>query len=87
MIPDEVRAQIAARLASAASDGGVRVLYAPESGSRAWGFPSPDSDFDAWAVGELERLDPDRLPWTDAPGRDMRDEADRLYRRIVGVGA
>ncbi len=24
----------------------VRVLYAAESGSRAWGFPSPDSDFD-----------------------------------------
>ncbi|GAB2965651.1 nucleotidyltransferase domain-containing protein [Hymenobacter coalescens] len=24
----------------------VRVLYACEAGSRAWGFPSPDSDFD-----------------------------------------
>lgn len=33
-------------LAQVAKDNAVTVLFAVESGSRAWGFPSPDSDFD-----------------------------------------
>lgn len=28
------------------SDENVRIVYACESGSRAWGFPSEDSDYD-----------------------------------------
>lgn len=38
--------EIAAALNRIEHDNGVRILYACESGSRAWGFASPDSDFD-----------------------------------------
>jgi len=41
-----VRDQIVEKLSAIESDHGVRVLYACESGSRAWNFASPDSDFD-----------------------------------------
>jgi uncharacterized protein len=41
-----VVAAIDARLAAVASEHQARVLLAVESGSRAWGFPSPDSDYD-----------------------------------------
>lgn len=45
-IPDDVRAHILARLDEVERAEGVRILFAAESGSRAWGFPSPDSDYD-----------------------------------------
>ncbi|MCL2826735.1 MAG: nucleotidyltransferase domain-containing protein [Eggerthellaceae bacterium] len=38
--------QISAQLSSIEQVNGVTVLYAAESGSRAWGFASPDSDYD-----------------------------------------
>ena len=41
-----VVAQIDQRLDGVERDDGVRILWAIESGSRAWGFPSPDSDYD-----------------------------------------
>ncbi|MFY0409040.1 DNA polymerase beta superfamily protein [Solicola sp. PLA-1-18] len=41
-----VVAQVDARLAGVVAEHGVRVPWAIESGSRAWGFPSPDSDYD-----------------------------------------
>lgn len=50
---------------------GVRILYACESGSRAWGFPSRDSDFDVrflyaqtpdWHL-RLEEAKKDTIEW------------------------
>ncbi len=39
-------AAIDARLAGVEAEHGVDIRWAIESGSRAWGFPSPDSDYD-----------------------------------------
>ncbi len=43
----EIRDEILARIRKAEDEHDVRVLLAVESGSRAWGFASPDSDYDA----------------------------------------
>jgi len=45
-VTPEAGQMIENRLASIAVEYDVKILYACESGSRAWGFPSPDSDYD-----------------------------------------
>lgn len=46
MIPADKRDEVTRRLAAAEREHDVKVLLAVESGSRAWGFASPNSDYD-----------------------------------------
>jgi predicted nucleotidyltransferase len=60
-------AALDARLRSVAEDEHAVVLLAVESGSRAWGFPSPDSDYDCRFIYARARDDYLRL----YPPRDV----------------
>ncbi|WP_042199585.1 nucleotidyltransferase domain-containing protein [Paenibacillus camerounensis] len=42
----EIQLEIIRQLRAIEAEENVRILYACESGSRAWGFPSKDSDYD-----------------------------------------
>lgn len=92
MIEAAVRQEILSRLEKAEREHDVKVLLAVESGSRAWGFASPNSDYDArfiyvhrpeWylAVGLEEQRDVIEYPIVDEldiNGWDVR-KALRLF--------
>jgi uncharacterized protein len=58
------------KLKSIESENHIKILYACESGSRAWGFPSPDSDFD------VRFIYIHKTAWylTIKPGKDFIEE-------------
>ena len=54
-VDDAVQNEILKRLRAAESEHRVRIVYACESGSRAWGFASADSDYDVRFIYARER--------------------------------
>jgi predicted nucleotidyltransferase len=66
-IDPAMRADIMANLFAIEAEHKVTILYACESGSRGWGFASPDSDYD------VRFIYVHRLPWylTVHEGRDV----------------
>ena len=56
-IDDAIRARVLQALDQIEAEHDVKVLFACESGSRGWGFASPDSDYDVRFVYVQ------RLPW------------------------
>ncbi len=66
-IDDAVRQRIMAELDTIEREQGIRILFAVESGSRAWRFPSRDSNYDVRFV----YLQPAESYLTVTPRRDV----------------
>jgi len=75
MIPPDIRTEIMSRLAATEREHGVRILMAIESGSRAWGFASPNSDFDVRFIYAR--------PADDYLSLDLEDRRDVIEYPIV----
>ena len=75
MVESEVKEKILKRLESTEEKEGVRILMAIESGSRAWGFASPNSDYDVRFIYSREK------DWYVAV--DLEDKRDVIEYPIV----
>ena len=79
MIPIEIQTAIHEELAAIEEEHDCRVLLAVESGSRAWGFPSRDSDYDVRFVYVHRRdwyLSVDLEDRRDVIERPIKDDLD-----------
>jgi uncharacterized protein len=88
----DVRQQVLKELRRIEKEENVRILYACESGSRAWGFPSKDSDYDVrfiyvrpvdWYLSIFDKRDVIERPISDMldiNGWDLR-KALNLFRK------
>lgn len=81
---------ITQRLAKLEQERGFYILFACETGSRAWGFASPDSDFDirfvyAWPEEKYLRLDDpvDNIAWMENDGADLLDFSGWDIRKLL----
>ncbi|WP_217594128.1 nucleotidyltransferase domain-containing protein [Cohnella sp. GbtcB17] len=89
---ETIRKTISDQLERLEREENVRILYACESGSRAWGFPSQDSDYDVrfvyvrepdWYLSIYDKRDVIERPISDRldiSGWDLR-KALNLYRK------
>ncbi|MFZ6649644.1 nucleotidyltransferase domain-containing protein [Undibacterium sp. TJN25] len=83
-IDPQIRLEIEATLARVERENSVKILFACESGSRGWGFASPDSDYDVrfiyvnpldWYLTVFPERDVIELPVNDVydvSGWDLR---------------
>lgn len=88
----DVRGQIEEELRRIEREDNVQILYACESGSRAWGFPSQDSDYDVrfiyvrpedWYLSIFQKRDVIERPISDrldVNGWDLK-KALNLFRK------
>ena len=76
-----MRAEVLVKLREIEAAHDVTVLFACESGSRGWGFASPDSDYD------VRFIYVHRLPWyLKVPaGRDVIEEPMRFQYLVDGL--
>jgi predicted nucleotidyltransferase len=91
-VPSAAREIIESKLSDIEGAENVRILLAVESGSRAWGFPSPDSDYDVrfvyvrtmdWYLSIDPRRDVIELPMDgdfDVNGWDLRKALQLLIK-------